>query len=440
MEKLKQKIDLIKKYSIVSSGIAVFILSLLFISPAKSEAQASICPLSGWAWSGYSRQLFGGWTVWEGVGWVSFSGNISGSSGTYEVAADQNGWLNGYAWSENIGWVRFGGLSGFPTTGGVVSNNVRIEINNELTGWARACAVFASGCSGALAPDYYRGGWDGWIALRGSASGVSYGVTSNPQNGELSGWAWGGPIVGWLSFRDTNYGVTLASGNQCVTGGGNFDYSITANTVLIDPPSGAGTVTAGSILVINRLRGAPEDVEITGIALPPNYQLPTGITSVGNFRGVGLVCPNASCALQISADVTFGSNYVPNPSNNQIRLIVSVDNTATSNPPEEKDTDFYITINPGNNNVACSVSPATALIDQEVTWRAPSNDPTFTYRWFYENSLPNQSFGIGSTFEITYPTLGLRTGYVETCDGTGNCETSDICSVRIIPIPVFQQR
>ena len=55
--------------------------------------------------------------------------------------------LNGHAWSSNIGWIKFGGLGGplntpFPTGGGTVANDARINLTNynRLEGWARACA------------------------------------------------------------------------------------------------------------------------------------------------------------------------------------------------------------------------------------------------------------------------------------------------------------
>ena len=62
-----------------------------------------------------------------GIGWVSF--NCVNDSATcnegnnYGVKIETNGDVSGYAWSSNYGWLKFGGLSGFPTGASVPSSN-----------------------------------------------------------------------------------------------------------------------------------------------------------------------------------------------------------------------------------------------------------------------------------------------------------------------------
>src|SRR2546421_530161 len=86
--------------------------------------------------------------------------------------------MSGWAWSSNIGWISF---------------------NNQNGG---------SGCSTVLAPASVTGGWDGWISLKGTASdGSPYGVTLT--NNAFTGYAWGGPVVGWIQFNPAFGGVKL---------------------------------------------------------------------------------------------------------------------------------------------------------------------------------------------------------------------------------------
>ncbi|MCX6790663.1 MAG: hypothetical protein NTV62_00515, partial [Candidatus Gribaldobacteria bacterium] len=85
----------------------------------------------------------------------------------------------------------------------------------DLSGWVRACSVFTAGtCSGALRSASDRGGWDGWIKLRGTATdGSSYGLKLNFATKEFENWAWGGgsednnsdkAVIGWVSFNCKN--------------------------------------------------------------------------------------------------------------------------------------------------------------------------------------------------------------------------------------------
>ena len=395
MKNLKNKIQTNKKYFIFLNFLIVLTLGFLFVSPVKSNAQANLCPLLGWAWSGYTNPEWGYITTGggdrplserlEGMGWLSFSGSTP--SGTpYRVVKNNDGTLVGYAWSSDIGWVRFGGLVGpFPGGGYVARDNAKIETNNKVTGWARACAVFVSDCTGTLAPAYYRGGWDGWIALSGGTGAGKYGVTYAPSNNELAGWAWGGDMVGWISFRDgQNYGVTLASGNQCNLPN-IFDYtaSVNPNLVPLAFPSSSwvGTMPAASSVVITHTSGTAEDLKILNIVPNPIYQWPTGVSVT--YQGIGTVCPNASCTpLPISVNLTFDGSYrANNPTINLIRFIVTVDNHPDPNrSPSAKNIDFVVSVDSsgtgGNQfDYTVAMNPVSVLITPPQTgqWSTPVN-------------------------------------------------------------------
>jgi len=150
--------------------------------------------IDGWAWS-------------ANIGWISFNSANDHDPATpgrqtasinYGVTADATGNLSGYAWSPNIGWINFNRVSGCPAT--TANPDCAPVINKsswQLRGWAQACAgrLGASTCTGPDRTD----GWDGWISLFG---GVTHAVKITGCN--YSGFAWGGPVVGWISFNSAN--------------------------------------------------------------------------------------------------------------------------------------------------------------------------------------------------------------------------------------------
>jgi hypothetical protein len=185
--------------------ILVFLfLGIAFANQAKAGSQDNV---SGWAWS-------------ENIGWISFNCTNQGSCATvdYGVNIGSDGILSGYAWSENIGWISFNqaDLSGCP------SGTCRAEVDlatGEVSGWARALS--------------YGGGWDGWIHLRGSSYGVSIDFSTSPK--EFEGWAWGGEVIGWISFNCDN----PETGNVCSTSNYkvqvSFSFPPTATNLNVEP-------------------------------------------------------------------------------------------------------------------------------------------------------------------------------------------------------------
>lgn len=179
--------------------------------------------LEGFAWS-------------DTAGWISFSskdcdannngfidgGLCGGDDSTdavtlygVEMDLDTNN-LSGYAWSDNVGWITFGngvpGDADYGDISGCPSGTCQPRLDvDEFKGWARACSVFSNGCAGPLKPPTETGGWDGWISLNCSntgsclvanppiaASASDYKVSYTAPN--LSGWAWGSEVTGWISF------------------------------------------------------------------------------------------------------------------------------------------------------------------------------------------------------------------------------------------------
>lgn len=180
--------------------------------------------VSGSAWS-------------ENIGWISFN-NTSGGGGTnygVNIAEDSGvGKLSGYAWSENIGWITFErSIAGTPPNNDVgVPYGVLayIDSGNKLQGWARATAAcdnngdgdcVDSGSGEGVGAGANSGGWDGWIRFNDNNK---YGITSNPANGEFSGWAWGSDNIGWISFNNS-------------TGTGSVPYKVATTFELNQTPN-----------------------------------------------------------------------------------------------------------------------------------------------------------------------------------------------------------
>jgi len=250
--------------------------------------------LSGYAWS-------------DTIGWISFSCATGGPTGNnicatsnYAVAADTSGSLTGYAWSDNIGWIKFGGLSSFPTGSGTTAQNAQVSGVNVL-GWARACAGTSTGnCSTMTSRT---DGWDGWIAL----SGTWTDVTASGSN--VSGYAWGGDVVGWIDFDLTTFAAntpvpsvtTYAQtglGTTIVTleGGANpngfsttgwFRYSTTNPSTCNDtfgtraPSSGGDALGSGSALIAF-------DHDVTGLTQSTTYYY-CALASNAGGAAVGVV-------------------------------------------------------------------------------------------------------------------------------------------------------
>jgi len=184
---------------------------------------------NGYIGGGGGGQNLFGWAWSENIGWVSFNCvdleptnpgktcldaadplfNPAIHLVDYAVNLRTDDFLEGYAWSENIGWISFnlantaappGPTPAYDYSGsGFIAQYDRTSL--ELRGWARAISVCPSlPCSTTDNSD----GWDGWIKLHKHPSETAvpdYGVDANLFTDEFEGWAWGSGVVGWVSFN-----------------------------------------------------------------------------------------------------------------------------------------------------------------------------------------------------------------------------------------------
>ncbi|MBI4692003.1 MAG: hypothetical protein HY773_00960 [Candidatus Terrybacteria bacterium] len=151
----------------------LFFAILIGVFFVSSAVQAATTAVNGYAWS-------------DNIGWIQMNPSPGGV-----FIDDATGDFSGYAWSDNIGWIDFAPASGFPE-----APNYGAKVNwtsGEVSGWAKAVA-------GGTA------GWDGWIKMRGT--NPDYGVSINKTTGDFSGYAWGADVVGWIDFSQVTTGAT----------------------------------------------------------------------------------------------------------------------------------------------------------------------------------------------------------------------------------------
>ncbi len=226
-------------------------------------------PLTGYAYAGVQNNADGSA---QGMGFISLNCSNDGSCGVsnYRVQINPDLTVTGYAWGGNtasangaatgLGWVRFGGLSGCPSGSNC---NARVTgttaTGYELTGWARACSVFAdpTACSGALAPATVTGGWDGWISLNcdnhdvGSCTTYRVGVDTDGTFGTdpNGAGAWGSDVLGLVTFRYAGFAAPSCGPATAVCSGANSQVTGTdlwcnpTPTVITTCPFGCNAAT-----------------------------------------------------------------------------------------------------------------------------------------------------------------------------------------------------
>jgi len=129
--------------------------------------------------------------------------NPATGPGDYDYGVDipptgQTGQITGYAFSENIGAIDFNPHAGCPgspkypgacdpypadpscSPGSCPTTDAMRNADNTVTGWARFTEIAQANAVGNS------GGWTGWIKL----AGPNYGVSVDPNTGNLSGYAW----------------------------------------------------------------------------------------------------------------------------------------------------------------------------------------------------------------------------------------------------------
>lgn len=308
---------------------------------AASHNASAVGAVSGFAWS-------------ETIGWVSMAHTNCDTNGdglsdgapagcppagtpvaNYAVAVnfpetggDRN--ATGFAWSSNLGWIDFDPAGPYPAGGGTTADHAKLAANNtDIVGFARACSVFVSGCSGALKPDGERGGWDGWISMAGTAADASaYGVKVDATRTKLEGKAWGSDIVGWLDFAPAGFGGVRVIGPLAVSctydpgNGTNPESTNVGSNVTWDAAVTGGTgvyayswALEGSLTPAGPYTSDPQVVQYT--ATTPPGDLNAGIVTVtsGNLPPLQATCTGKNSGSTAGIQVLGAQNFFlsPNP-------------------------------------------------------------------------------------------------------------------------------
>lgn len=186
--------------------IAIAFVSIFFISRSTEPVEAQSMTLepgdvSGFAWMG--QNISTGASVAEGGGgWLSFNCKPDYcATSDWGVTMDLSetstkGEFSGQGWSNNYGWLSFeeDDVSSCWTDSHLVVTQFTakafiIDGADEATirGWAK----FTAG-------DDVTDGWDGCVSFDGIYNRSYIDMT----NGSIHGWAWGGNVVGWVSFNN----------------------------------------------------------------------------------------------------------------------------------------------------------------------------------------------------------------------------------------------
>jgi len=177
----------------------LFSLLFLFVLPFTAFAGADD-RFKGWAWS-------------PNIGWISFNCTNTDYCETVDYGvtiALNNTDVSGWAWSPNIGWIDFSGAT-FNSATGIIS-----------------------GIGNAVAGDVENDGWNGDIVLYDDAP-IAYGADVQSDN-EVDGYAWGGVVVGWLSFNCENSGTC-----------GTVDYFVEVEPFYFNFTANAGLTTSDRV-------------------------------------------------------------------------------------------------------------------------------------------------------------------------------------------------
>ena len=205
------------KISFSKIFFSLFLFGLLFAA-APAAVRAESYNVTGYAWS-------------SNIGWIKFN---HGKSDPVKYD-NSTGKLSGYAWSSNIGWIKFG--DSIASYGGVGGTTAKANTSTGVvSGWARTCAGTVSGTCATMEPR--TDGWDGWIKFdHNKSKPVKIDLnSSNSTYGEFTGYAWGSDVVGWISFNCSNT-------NTC----GTSDYKVvvslpgvTCSSCVSNPPVTGG--------------------------------------------------------------------------------------------------------------------------------------------------------------------------------------------------------
>jgi hypothetical protein len=244
--------------------------------------------INGYAWS-------------DNIGWVQMGG-YAGS-----VKMDLiTGNLSGFAWSDNIGWINFAPVGPYPSA---PNYSAKIDLVDgsptigQVSGWAQVVSLSPGGvCSPVWAGC-------GWITMQDTATtptfGVKYDVSPTGTGGialpqDINKWAWSDDL-GWLDFSQTSLGnmtIIEAGSDYSYTDRYQYPNGIIVNTHVDlgkDIDSGNASITKGEsvyyTLEISNQNSVSKNIDLkflmpSGyIFIPGSVTCTIGVNPCGNPGG-----------------------------------------------------------------------------------------------------------------------------------------------------------
>lgn len=387
------------------------------------------------------------------IGWISLNdcSNIADSAtcnptASYGVTVlpAAPGTISGYAWSSNIGWITFNDPS-CPTSGctpGAHADwvNLNSDGSAHIKGWARACTIYATGCSGALKNAAYLGSWDGYIALdSGSAggSGGTWGLHINKDT-TISGFAWGSEVIGWI--KSINSAVYL-NGPAA---------QLKANPAsILKGASSTLTVTATNI-------GGANSCSFAGLASSLVMQQGTG----GVWTGTVSVSPASTTIYTVnctkgpqsakaSATVTVTFITTPTPGCTTAPCPPSTCNASGCNTPSNPGGGAAGGSGGGSNG---AVGGYCAITNPQLAWDSDAAQCTISAQGGGSVVVEGSSQAEGGTLAsdglyyatVNLPVTGANTTYTMQCTGGSQSGTTSVVvracqkDFAIVPSPSSQ--
>lgn len=462
----------------MKSSTLFFLLTFAFLFGIADFAEATHTSfLSGFAWS-------------ENIGWVSFnckdleplpeSGGKTCKSALdvdfnpaihlydYKVGINSSNNATGYAWSENIGWIRFDPPPDF--TSGLYPTNppadtYPVKYNPEprrLEEWARACSATANGdCASATSDS-----WDGWIKTYGL--NPDYQVSYNLSASEFEGWAWGGDVIGWISFNCNNDHDESVSGIQSVCSASDYKVKGIINThpkatLLTETPyyyadQSQNFCAAPPRHILNWRFEDGEDCPNSPSNCPTTqtgYTLQ--ISADGTFNSVDaeVSCTNGGCAetRNVQVAVSPGVGQIAYNKSYYWRVKVFDSGDADSGwitalfPEDQFSTALHL-----YPDSIFTYFPKKPSKEEEITFRSQAKCYDISnveiacpgvagnYKWDMEYNAPTMMGNVtGQEVKYTYNTMGSRNVAFEIIDAEGlTCRTTKLISPQF-PLPKFKE-
>jgi len=197
----------------------------LFINFSYTKAQTANFELGGWIWT-------------DGYGWISLNSKdcdllnqqTPGTCTTFSIAyavSTTGSNVSGYGWSENVGWICFGGTcAGHGTVPGGGSPSAGISVG-KMTGWAQVYSL----------------GDDGWINLAAGADistplGQVFPACYDCEQHCDEYQVHGSPTTPCIQRSTTTFDICHACFSQT-----KFDGDNIPNPIIDSVPGGSGSIS-----------------------------------------------------------------------------------------------------------------------------------------------------------------------------------------------------